>query len=71
VSGINNLAYTETGLLSRYTEKATVWTVWGSIAGRGKNYIYSTTSRPALGSTLLPIQRVKGAHFLGGKAAGA
>jgi hypothetical protein len=40
-----------------------------SIPGRIKNFLFSTTSTPALGPTQLPIQWVPGVFFPGGKAA--
>jgi hypothetical protein len=37
----------------------------GLIAGRGKIYLFSTASRPALGPTQLPIQWLPGVLFRG------
>jgi hypothetical protein len=39
--------------------------------GRVKNFLFSTSSRPALGSTQPPIQWVPAGSFPGGKVAGA
>jgi hypothetical protein len=44
---------------------ATGWT--GSIPRRGKNFFFSTASRPALRPTQPPIQWVPGAVSLGGE----
>jgi hypothetical protein len=42
-----------------------------SSPGRVKNFLFSKSSRPALGSTQPPIQWVPGALAPGGKVAGA
>jgi hypothetical protein len=42
----------------------------GSSPGRGKNFLFSTLSRPALGSTQLPIHWVPGALSSGVKRPG-
>jgi hypothetical protein len=42
-----------------------------SSPGRVKNFHFSMSSRPALGSTQPPIEWVPGGSFPGGKAAGA
>jgi hypothetical protein len=42
-----------------------------SSPGRVKNFLFSTSSRPALGSTQPPIQWVPGALFPGVKRPGA
>jgi hypothetical protein len=53
------------------------WLVAGRLRGRSsspggvKNFHFSMSSRPALGSTQPPIQCVLGAHSPGVKAAGA
>jgi hypothetical protein len=39
--------------------------------GKGKDFLFSTSSRPVLGPTQPPIQWVTGGSFLGSKAAGA
>jgi hypothetical protein len=43
----------------------------GSIPGRGRDFLYSTASRPSLEPTQPPIQRGTGGSFPGSKAAGA
>jgi hypothetical protein len=42
-----------------------------SSSGRVKNVFFSTSSRPALGSTQPPVQWVPAAFFTGGRAAWA
>jgi len=44
-----------------------------SVPGWGSDgiFLFATASRPVLGSAQLPIQRVPGGSFPGGKAAGA
>jgi hypothetical protein len=44
---------------------------WSLSPGRVKNFFFSTSSRPALGSIQHPIQWVPGGSFLGSKAVGA
>jgi hypothetical protein len=41
-----------------------------TLSGKVKNFLFSTSSRPALGFTQPPIQWVPGAHFLGVKRRG-
>jgi hypothetical protein len=45
--------------------------VRASIPGKGKIFLFSTASRPALGFTQSPIQWVQGSSFPRSKAAGA
>jgi hypothetical protein len=53
-----------------YVDQVTIQTGWtteesSSNSGRAKNFLFSMSSRPALGSTLPPIQWVPGALSLG------
>jgi hypothetical protein len=43
----------------------------GLSLGRIKNFLFSTSSRPALGPTQPPIERVPWGFFPGGKVVGA
>jgi hypothetical protein len=44
---------------------------WSSSPGRDKNFVFSTSSKPALEPTQPPVQSVPVGSFLGVKAAGA
>jgi hypothetical protein len=50
------------GVSTGYGQDSRVW-----IPGRGKMFLFSTTSRPVLGHTPPPIQWVPGASFSGAK----
>jgi hypothetical protein len=63
----------EPGWRSRYSDWLRAGRPRGrsSSPGSGKNFHFSTFSKPALGSTQHPIQSERGAFFPEGKAAGA
>jgi hypothetical protein len=44
---------------------------WSMSPGRGKNFLLSTSSRPALGPIQPPIEWVQRVSFPGGEVAGA
>jgi hypothetical protein len=62
----------EPGLLSRYSDwlQAGRQRGWGSSPGRVKNFLFPTSSTPALGSTQPPIQWVPGVLSPGVKLPG-
>jgi hypothetical protein len=66
------LKFLEPGECSRYRDW--LWAVrprgWSSSLGRGKIFLFSTSSRPVLGPTQPPIQWVLGALSLGVKRLG-
>jgi hypothetical protein len=67
------LSIWESGCLSRYSDwlRATQMSGRSSSPGKGKNFLFSTSSRPVLGPTQPPIQWIPGALSPGGKAAGS
>jgi hypothetical protein len=73
---LNNLKYRSkvgAGIAQSVWRLVTGWTTEGSefaSPGGGKNFLFSTSSRPALGSTQPPIQWVPGALSMGVKRPG-